>query len=161
MILTRSPQTSGSLTVSPIPTWLALETQTAVLWWGNVLEASTTLGMWQGLDMCECFLLSVMGSIFWFVVQSLSRVQLFVILWTAAHLVSLSSTISWSLLNLMCIESVMPSTHPILCHPLFLPSVFPSIIFSNESALCIKLPKYWSFSYSISPSNEYSQVDFL
>ena len=64
MVLTGSPRTLGSLTVSPIPTWLALETQTAVLWWGNVLEASsTTLGMQQGLDLCEFFLLSVMGSI--------------------------------------------------------------------------------------------------
>ena len=74
------------------------------------------------------------------------------------HAVSLSSTISWSLLKLMSIESVTPSNHPILCHPLILPSIFPRIIFSNESALCIKRPKYWSFSFSISPSNECSEL---
>ena len=92
------------------------------------------------------------------VVQSLSRVQLFAAPWTAARQASLFLTISWSLLKLMCIESVMPSSHLILCHPLLLlPSIFPSIrVFSNESALCIRWPKYWSFSFSISPSNEYS-----
>ena len=90
------------------------------------------------------------------VVQLLSRVQLFVTSWTAAHQVSLSRTISRTLLKLTSIESMMPSTHLILCHPLLLlPSVFPSIrIFSSESALHIRWPKYWSFS--ISPSNEYS-----
>ena len=75
----------------------------------------------------------------------------------AAHRGSLSFTISWSLLKLMSIESVMPSNHLILCHPLLLPSVFPSIrMFSNKSALHIRWPKYWSFSFSISPSSEYS-----
>ena len=90
------------------------------------------------------------------VVQSLSRVQLFVTSWTAACQASLSFTISWSLLKLMSIESVMPSSHLILCHPLLLlSSIFPSIrAFSNELALRIRWPKYWSFS--ISPSNEYS-----
>ena len=90
------------------------------------------------------------------VVQSLSRVQLFATPWTAAHQASLSLTISWSLLKLMSIESVMQSNHLTLCRPLLLPpSVFPSIsVFSNESALCIRWPKYWSFSFS--PSNEYS-----
>ena len=78
--------------------------------------------------------------------------------WTAAHQASLSITNSRSPLKLMSIESVMPSNHLILCHPLlFPPSVSPSIrVFSNESALCIRWPKYWSFSFSISPSNEYS-----
>ena len=78
-------------------------------------------------------------------------------LWTAAHQASLSFTISWSLLKLMSIESVTPSNHLILCRPLLLlPSIFPSIrVFSNESVLCIRWPKYWSFSFSISPSNEY------
>ena len=87
-----------------------------------------------------------------------SYLGLFVTPWTAAHQASLSFTISQSLLRLMSIESVMPSNHLILCHPLlFLPSVFPSIrIFSNESVLHIRWPKYWSFSFSISPSNEYS-----
>ena len=78
--------------------------------------------------------------------------------WTAAHQASLSFTISQSLLKLMPIESVMPSKNLILCRPLLLlPSIFPSIrVFSNESVLCIRWPKYWSFSFSISPSNEYS-----
>ena len=78
--------------------------------------------------------------------------------WTAAHQASLSTTNSWSLLKLIPIESVMPSNHLILCHPfLLLPSVFPSTrVFSNESVLCIRWPKYWSFSFSTSPSNEYS-----
>ena len=77
--------------------------------------------------------------------------------WTAAHPASLSFTISWSWLKLMSIELVMSSTHVILCHPfLVLPSIFPSIgVFSNELALRIKWPKYWSFRYSISPSSEY------
>ena len=91
-------------------------------------------------------------------VQSLSRVQLFATLRTAAHQASLSLTNSWNLLRIMSIESVIPSNHLILCHPLLLlPSVFPSIrVFSNESALRIRWPKYWSFSFSISPSIEYS-----
>ena len=78
--------------------------------------------------------------------------------WTAAHQASLSFTISWSLLKPMSIESVMPPNHVILCHLLLLlPSIFPIIrVFSNESALHIRWPKYWSFSYSISPSSEYS-----
>ena len=92
------------------------------------------------------------------VVQSLSPVRFFVIPRTAARQASLSFTISWSLLKLMSIESVMPSNHLILCCPfLLLPSVFPSIrVFSNESALHIRWPKYWSLSFSISPSSEYS-----
>jgi len=91
-------------------------------------------------------------------VQSLSCVQLFATLWTAVRQASLSITNSWSLPKLMSIESVMPSNHLILCHPLLLlPSIFPSIrVFSNESALRIRWPNYWSFSFSISPSNEYS-----
>ena len=95
-------------------------------------------------------------------VQSLSCVWLFATPWTAAHQVSLSITNSRSLFKLMSIESVMPSNHLILCCPLLpLPSIFPSIrVFSNESVLLIRWPKYWSFSFSISPSNEYS-IDFL
>ena len=91
-------------------------------------------------------------------VQSLSRVQLFATPWTAAHQASLSITNSRSLLKFMSIELVMPSNHLILCRPLLLsPSIFPSIgVFSNESALRIRWPKYWSFNFSISPSNEYS-----
>ena len=90
-------------------------------------------------------------------VQSLSRVQLFATPWTAARQASLSFTITESLLKLMSIESVILSIHFILCHPLLLPSVFPNIrVFSDESVLLISWPKYWSFSFSISPSSEYS-----
>ena len=91
-------------------------------------------------------------------VQSLSCVQLFVTPWTAARQASLSITNSQSLLKLMSIKSVMPSNHLILCCPfLLLPSILPSIrVFSIESVLRIRWPKYWSFSFSISPSNEYS-----
>ena len=89
---------------------------------------------------------------------SVSHVWLFVTLWTATHQASLSFTIFQSLLKLMSTESVMPSNHLIHCHPLLLlPSIFPNIrVFCNESVLCIWWPKYWSFSFSISPSNEYS-----
>ena len=87
-------------------------------------------------------------------VQSLSRVQLFATPWTAAHQASLSFTISQSLLKLLFFELMMSSNQLILCHPLLLPSIFPSSrVFSNESALCIRWPKYWSFSFSISPMN--------
>jgi len=91
-------------------------------------------------------------------IQLLSRVQLFANPWTAVHQASLSITNSRSLLKLMSIKSVVPSNHLILCHSLLLPpSIFPSIkVFSNESVLCIRWPKYWSFSFNISPSNEYS-----
>ena len=95
-------------------------------------------------------------------VQSLSHVRLFESPWTAARQASLSINNSQSLLKLMSIESVMPSNLLILCSPLLLPSVFPSIrVFSNQSALHIRWPKYWSFSFSISPSNEYSRLIFF
>ena len=89
--------------------------------------------------------------------QLFSHVRLFVTPWTAAHQASLSISNSWSLLKLMSIKSVMPCNHFILCRPLFLPlSVFPSIrVFSSEPVLCIRWPKYWSFSFSINPSNEH------
>ena len=91
-------------------------------------------------------------------VQPLSRVWLFATPWIAARQASLSITNSWSLFKLMSIKLVMPSNHLILCRPLLLlPLIFPSIrVFPNESVLCIKWPNYWSFSFSISPSNEYS-----
>ena len=91
------------------------------------------------------------------IVHLLSCVQLLATPWTAAHQVSMSIINSRSLLKLMSIESVMPFNHLILCHPLLLlPSIFPSIrVFSNESSLHIRWPKYWSFSFSISPSNEH------
>ena len=91
-------------------------------------------------------------------VQSLSRVRLSATPWTAAHQASLSITNPWGLLKLMSIESTVPSNHLILCRPLLLPSsIFPGIrVFSNESVLPIRWPKYWSFSFSTSPSSEYS-----
>ena len=90
-------------------------------------------------------------------VQLLSHVQFFATPWTAVLQASLSITNSQNLPELMSIESVMPSNHLIFCCPLPLPSIFPSIkVFSNESALCIRWPKYWSFSFNISPSNEHS-----
>ena len=99
------------------------------------------------------------------VVQLLSFVQLFVTPWTVAHKTPLSSTISWSLLKFMSVESVILSNCLILCRPLLLlPSVFPSIrVFSNESAVCITWQGYWSFSFSFSnsPSNEYSVLIFF
>ena len=103
---------------------------------------------WTFLDM-----LSVSVS-----VQLLSCFRLFVTPWTAARQASLSFTNSQSLLKLMSIKSVMPSNHLILCHPLLLlPTIFLSIrVFSNDSVLCIRWPKYWNFSFSISPSTEYS-----
>ena len=93
-----------------------------------------------------------------FVIQSQGRFRLFVTLWTVARQASLSFTISWSFLKFMSVESAMLSNHLILCHPLLLlPSFFPSIrVFSNESALQIRWPKYWIFGFSISPSSEYS-----
>src|SRR5574340_256857 len=99
-----------------------------------------------------------MSSVQFSSVQSLSCVQLFATPWTAACQASLSITNSRSLLRLMSVMSVMPSNHLILCHPLLLlPSIFPSIrVFSNESVLRFRWPKYWCFSFSISPSSEYS-----
>ena len=99
-----------------------------------------------------------MWYIYKYVVHLLSHVQLSATPWTAACQASLSFTISWNSLKLLSIESVMPSNQLILCLPLLLlPSVFPSIrVFSNELALCIMWPKYWSFSFSIGPSSEFS-----
>ena len=109
-----------------------------------------------GARNCEC---GVNTNTF-VVVQSLNRVQLFMTPWSAAHQASLSFTLSRSLLKLMFIESVTPSGRLILCRfLLLLPSIFPSTsIFYNESSLWIRWPKYWSFSFSISPSNDYSAL---
>ena len=106
--------------------------------------------------ICEWFLIQFSS------VQSLSCVRLFVTPWSAARQASLSITNSRSLLKHMSIESVMPSSHLVLCCPLLLlPSIFPSIrVFSNESSLSIRWPKYWSFSFNISPSNEHSGLYF-
>ena len=122
-----------------------LKTQTHWTWSSHRLHHAVT---WTLIDYkCVNKLSSV---------QLLSRVRLFATPWTAAHQASLSITNSQSSLKLMSIESVMPSSHLILCSPLLLPSIFPSIgVFSNESALQIRWPKYWSFSFSISPSNEH------
>ena len=131
-------------------------------WWATVhgdANSWTRLSSWHFQTHIMCLLSQAFSS-----VQSLSRVQLFATPWTAACQASLSITNSWSLVKLMFtksvmmfIESVMPTNHLILCRPLLLlPSISPSIrVFSNESVLHIRWPKYWSFSFSISPSNEY------
>ena len=108
--------------------------------------------------ICPINSLSIQISFQFSSLQSRSRVLFFATPQTAARQTSLSNTNSWSLLKLVSIELVMPSNHLILCHPLLLrPSIFPSIrVFSNETALCIRWLKYWSFSFSISPSNKYS-----
>ena len=117
--------------------------------------------------LCLLRWLSVFPSIQFTSVQSFSLVRLLETPWTAAPQASLSITDSLSLLKLMYVMTVIPSNHLILCHPLLPPSMFPSIrVFSSESILCIKWPKYWSFSISISPSNEYSglisfRIDWL
>ena len=118
-------------------------------------------------SVCSCHLFLIAFFFFFFQFTSVAQLSLvFATPWTAVHQASLSITNSWSLFKFMCIKSVMPSNHLILCCPLlFLPSTFPSVgIFSNESVLRISCPKYWSFS--ISPSNEYlglisSKMDWL
>ena len=114
--------------------------------------------IFQVYNVVLVLILMKLDSLWFSSVQSLSRVQLFATPWTAAPQASLSITTSKGLPKLMSIESVMPSNHLILCHPLLLlPLIIPSIrVFSNESALLIGWPKYWSFSFSISPSNEHS-----
>ena len=139
--------------------------------WTVACRASPSMGFstweyWRGLPfpppgdlpdpgierMCVCVCMYIFSS-----VQSLSCVQLFATPWNTARQASLSITNSQSLSKLMSIEWVMPSNHLILCHPLLLLSILPSIrVFSSESALCIRWTKYWSFSLSISPSNEHS-----
>ena len=115
--------------------------------------------MWKSQNFHTLFMrIKWAEPLFSIVVQSLSRVRLFATPWTAVHQASLSLAISWSLLKLMSIELVMLSNHLILCCPLRLqPSIFPSFrVFTNELALPIRWPKYWGFSFSISPSNVYS-----
>ena len=114
--------------------------------------------IWATREALECWTHGGYSALQFSSDQSLSHVQLFVTPWTAACQAFLSITNSWSLLKLMAIASVMPSNHLILCCPLLLPpSIFSSIrVFSNESVLHIRWPKYWSCSFSISPSNEYS-----
>ena len=109
-----------------------------------------------GPSHCGCVSLLITKSIIGLVVQLLSCVWLFATPWTIACQASLSLTIPWSLHKCMSIESVIKSSHLILCCSLLLPLIFPSIrVFSNQSTLCIRWPKYWSFSFSLSPSNEY------
>jgi len=112
----------------------------------------------EGAFLFLQFLFFIVQTVFVKDVQLLSLVQLFATSWTAARQASLSITNSWSLLKLMSIKLTMPSNHLILCRPLLLPpSIFPSTrVFSNKSVLCIRWPKYWPFSFSSSPSNEYS-----
>ena len=114
------------------------------------------------LNVCVCVCVCVFigaSLVFYllsFVVQSLS---LTVTSWIVTLQAFLSLTISWSFLKLMSIESVVPSNHLVLCHPFLLPSIFPSItVFSSESTLHIRWPKYWNFSFSVSPSNKYSSL---
>ena len=125
----------------------------AISWRTPNIASSLCTPMWPIQPLCQG---NKTGRVA--VVQPLSRVRRFATPWTAAHQVSLSFAIAWSLLKLMSVESMMLFNHLILCCPLLLlPSIFPSIrVFSNESALRIRWPRYWSFSFSISPSNEYS-----
>ena len=130
--------------------WLALTQECR--WYLPVrLENSFFIGHWIENSGGVCF-------IQFSSVQSLSRIWLFATPWSAARQASLSITNSWSPPKPMSIESMMPSNHLILCRPLLLlPSIFPRIrVFYNESALCIRWPKYWSFSFNISPSNEHA-----
>ena len=124
--------------------------------WLRLFWCSLLLLMLLWMARLSFFIFQIFVSVF-SSVQSLSRVQLFATPWTSAHQPSLSITNCWNLPKPMSIESVMPSNHLILCHLLLLlPSNFPSIwVFSNESAFHIRWPKYWSFSFNISHSNEY------
>ena len=135
--------------VSILTIWLPLRKQ-----WCNYNKNGPTQ-MSHVLSLCACLEFHFSS------VQSLSRVQLFVTPWTAGRQASLSITNSQRLLKLMSIESVMPSSQLILCRPLLLPSIPPSNrVFSNESTLRMRWPKYWSFSFSISPSNEHPGLIF-
>ena len=136
--------------------------------WGSIPGWGTKSHMWQlrpgtakkYMNVCCGLGKKPQSDLLFSSVQSHSRVWLFATPWTAASQASLSITNSRSLLKLMSTESVMPSNHPILCRPLLPPSIFPSIrVFSNESVLCIRWPKYWSFSFTISPSNECSGLN--
>ena len=142
----------------PDPSWHSVATIQVQILGKNTLRVSSDQlqitfqsGIWLGPVLREC-------EVLWLFFQLLSHVQVFETLWTAPLQASLSFTISKSVLKFMSIMSVMPPNHLILCHPLLLlPSIFPSIrVFPNESALCIRWPKYWSLSFSISVSNEYS-----
>ena len=143
-----------------IPVCIILELDMAILHYPKSLEPSgSILKPFFSLHLGASSQLSATPSLKWISsVQPLSRVRLFGTPWNAACQACLSITNSQSLLKLVSVESVMPSNHLILCHPLLLvPSIFPSIrVFSNESVLRMRWPKYWSFSFNMSPSNEYS-----
>ena len=147
--------------------WISLPSKQLMVWKNSfriciviyvMLKGQFTVFTFSTLLFHERNKILFLKIFFSIVVQSLSHVQLFTTPWTVECQASLSFTISWSLLKLMSIESVMSFSHRILCCPLrLLPSVFPSIrVFSNELALRIRWPKHWSFSFSNSPSNEYS-----
>ena len=160
-----SPKARREMNTNWIPHWLFWNSLThliltTALWsiYSNPFFIIEETGAQRGELLVTQLELGPWSSIYQFSsVYSLSCVWLFVTPWTAAHQASLSVANSWSLLKLMSIKSVMLSNDLILCHPLLLPPlIFPSIrIFSNKSALCIMWPKYWSFSFSISLSNEY------
>ena len=153
-------------------TWYNLHKDNALQWWTHNSNPGIQTHQDGSWFLCFSDLMNSQSSLFSCsqitliglsqTVQSLSHIQLFVTPWTAAYQASLSITNSQSLLKLMSLESVMPSNHLILCpsYPLLLlPSIFPSIrVFSNEPALHIRWPKYWSFSFRISPSDEYSEL---
>ena len=123
-------------------------------WMPHIFKEVSSL--WLVRILSPTWMLDTFQSIQFSSPQSLCRVWLFATPWTAGHQASLSISNSLSSPKLMSIELVMPSNHLMLCHPLLLPSIFPSIrVFSNESALCIRWPKYWSFSFNISPTNEH------
>ena len=133
-------------------------------------DYNTSLHVWSGYDFCIMSIVSRRDKLstcqhrtYFSSVESLSLVRLFATPWIAARQASLSITNSWSLLKLMPIQLVMPSNHLILCCPLLLlPPILPSIrVFSSESTLLIRWPKYWSFSFSISPSNEHPGLNLL
>ena len=138
-----------------------MTTATSVYWYGGQHVSSTSavaLNPWELISQNHPPTGPVKWRESWSVrFSSVTHIQLLVTSWTTARQASLSITNSWSLLKLMSIESVMPSNHLILCRPLLLlSSIFPSIrVFSNESTLHVRWPKYWSFSFNISPSNEH------
>ena len=147
----------------PTPVFLPGESQGREAWWAAVYGVAQSRTRLRRLSSSSSssLLAPPSGQQSQFSsVQSLSHVRLFSTPWTAAHQASLSITISQSLLKFMSIMLVMPFNHLILCRSLLLPpSIFPSIrVFSNESVLCIRWPQYWNFSFSISPSNEYSRL---
>ena len=134
-----------------------IKSQSISLWSGSGVGKGSILSLYDTGNRFEEQIISIYCEVQFSLVQSLSCVWLFVTPWTTARQASLSITNSRSLLNLMSIELVMPSSHLILCCPLLLlPQIPPSIrVFSNESTLRMRWPKYWSFSFSISPSNEH------